>query len=85
LEQGFVLIRLIPEFKSVFGTDEEFPLETKKFTKDGREYNITVDKEKLFGSELLMKIKVEYEEGAYYTFEMFVLGGQLVISFGGGV
>lgn len=86
MEQGFVLIRLIPEFNMVFGANETYPAETKTITKNGKEYTITVEKEKLSDAlSMVTKIKVEYEDGAFYTFEMFQLGGQLVISFGGGV
>lgn len=85
LQQGFVLVRLIPEFKDVFGPDEIFPTESKTFKKGEREYRLTVDKEKSGEFDWIEKISVEYEDGAIYNFEMFILGGQLVISFGGGV
>jgi len=85
LQQGFVLIRLIPEFKDVFTENAVFP-NTDITTKRGQsDYTIKVEKEKMGDSDWVNKIKVEYEDGAIYTFEMFLLGGQLVISFGGGV
>lgn len=86
MEQGFVLLRLIPEFSPVFGSNESYPGESRKVTKNQKEYTITVEKEKLSDTlDMITKIKVEYEDGAFYSFEMFQLGGQLVISFGGGV
>jgi len=85
LQQGFVLIRLIPEFKDVFAENAVFP-NTDITTKRGQsDYSIKVEKEKMGDYDWINKIKVEYEDGAVYTFEMFLLGGQLVISFGGGV
>lgn len=85
LQQGFVLIRLIAEFKDVFAENAVFP-NTDLTTKRGQsDYIIKVEKEKMGDSDWINKITVEYEDGAYYTFEMFQLGGQLVISFGGGV
>src|SRR5688572_14885369 len=83
IEQGFILLRLIPEFKSVFGATEVFPMADKTIKRGEDDYTIRV--EKLEGSDWIQKIQIEYVEGAYYTFEMFLLGGQLVISYGGGV
>jgi len=86
MEQGFLLLRLIPEFRPVFDITEPFPAETRKYNRNGKEYALTVEKESLSDTyTIVTRIKVEYEEGAFYTFEMFQLGGQLVISFGGGV
>ncbi|MBI5858278.1 MAG: SH3 domain-containing protein [Sphingobacteriales bacterium] len=85
LQQGFVLARLIPEFKDVFSADEAFPSESKTFTKNGHEYRLIVDAEKIGDYTWINKISIEYEDGAIYSFQMFLLGGQLVISFGGGV
>lgn len=86
LQQGFILVRLIPEFKDVFTAADAFPSAGKK-TKmppplEG-EKEIKVIKEE--GGNWINKISVGYEDGAVYEFEMFELHGQLVISFGGGV
>lgn len=85
LQQGFVLVRLIPEFKDVFWADESFPAAGRTFTKNGHEYKLTVDSEKTGDYSWINRISLEYEDGAVYNFQMFILGGQLVISFGGGV
>ncbi|MFZ9386408.1 MAG: SH3 domain-containing protein [Chitinophagaceae bacterium] len=86
MEQGFLLMRLIPEFSPVFDTKAPFPLESKKYQRNGKEYSLVVEKETLSETyTIITRIKVEYEDGVFYTFEMFLLGGQLVISFGGGV
>lgn len=34
LENGFILMRLIPEFKEVFGEKEEFPTESRTFKRE---------------------------------------------------
>ena len=83
IEQGFILLRLLPEFKNVFGEKDNFPTEDKTTKRGDNDYMVRV--EKLEGSEWIQKIRIEYADGAYYTFEMFLLGGQLVISYGGGV
>lgn len=85
IQQGFLLLRLIPEFKDVFGANEIYPNETKTIKRGEREYRITVDAEKSGDYTWMKRISVEFEDGAVYNFDMFILGGQLVISFGGGV
>lgn len=85
LQQGFLLIRLISEFKDVFAETAVFPRSDITTKRGQSDHIIKVEKEKLGDSDWINKIKVEYEDGAYYAFEMFLLGGQLVISFGGGV
>ena len=80
IQQGFLLLRLIPEFKNVFGEKDEFPLESKKITKGNIEYEITVTK-RMFGDNYpwIEKIRIEYNEGASYFLEMYMLDYQLVI------
>ena len=52
MEQGFLLVRLIPEFKEVFGEKDEFPTENKTFKKGDVEYTINVNKLSLGGTNL---------------------------------
>jgi Bacterial SH3 domain len=89
LQQGFLLCRLIPEFKEVFGEKDEFPTASKKFTKEEREYELklikTVDEAEYTGPYTIEKIKFTYEDGAYYQFEMYMQENQLVIMFSAGV
>lgn len=89
IEQGFLLARLIPEFREVFGENDAFPTESKTFKKGDVEYIIRVEKQTYGEGEntysWLQKISVEFSPGAIYTFEIFKLGTQLVISFSGGV
>lgn len=86
LQQGFILVRLIPEFKDVFSPADVFPSAGKKikmpppFTGE-KEIKVTKDE----GGNWINKISVGYEDGAVYEFELFELHGQLVISYGGGV
>lgn len=88
LQQGFILCRLIAEFKDVFGEKDEFPSASKKYTKEGREYELKLmrigegDDTSPFTIE---KIKIGFEDGAYYEFEMYMQDNQLVIFFSGGV
>ena len=89
LQQGFILCRLIPEFKEVFGEKEEFPFTGKTYKKGDREYEIKVIR---FNNDdtdkspfTIEKIKISFEDGAYYEFEMYMQDNQLVIFFSGGV
>lgn len=85
LEEGFLLLRLIPEFKDLFGEKEEFPTENRTYKKDDREYRVEVEKEEVMDKPWFKRIRIEYDDGAYYMFEMFLLENQLVIFFGAGV
>lgn len=89
LQQGFLLLRLIPEFGEVFGATEEFPTESKKYTKNEVEYDLTVHKRTYGEGEYafteIEKITISYSPGASYDLELFMLGGELVISLSGGV
>ena len=89
LQQGFLLCRLIPEFKEIFGEKDEFPTASKKFKKGEIEYDIelrkTVDEPEYSGPNTIEKIRIGYEDGASYQFEMYIIENQLVISFSAGV
>lgn len=86
LQQAFLLVRLIPEFKQVFGENDPFPQENKNFLKEEREYSIKVDKENYGGDfEWIKKISVEFEDGAIYNFELYQVDNQVVVFFGSGV
>jgi len=86
LQQGFLLLRLIPAFKEVIGEKDEFPKENKIVTKGGIEYAVSVEK-RTFGEEYTWvdKIKIEYTDGASYIFELYMLDNQLVIFMASGV
>jgi uncharacterized protein YgiM (DUF1202 family) len=89
IQQGFLLLRLIPEFNEVLGDGEEFPTESKKYTKNEVEYDLTVSKRTYGEGEYafteIEKISISYSPDASYVFELFMLGGELVISLSGGV
>lgn len=86
LETGFLLLRLLPEFKDVFSGNDVFPTENKKFKKGEIEYEIKIDQEIFDGGySYKKKIRVEYADGASYYLELYMLDSQLVIFFGSGV
>jgi hypothetical protein len=85
VEQGFILLRLLPEFKTVFRYNDVFPVKNGIVKKGEIEYDIRIDSETISRERWVKKIAIEFADGAVYTFEMFTLGNQLVISFGGGV
>jgi hypothetical protein len=86
IQQGFLLLRLIPAFKEVIGEKDEFPKESKIVTKGEIEYAVSVEK-RTFGEEYTWvdKIKIEYTDGATYIFELYMLDNQLVIFMASGV
>lgn len=85
LEQGFVLLRLIPEFTSVFAEGDVFPTKSTTVKKGDIEYEIKVESEDLGTQKWIKRITIDFADGSINTFEMFQIGNQLVISFGGGV
>ncbi len=89
LQQGFLLLRLIPEFKELFGEKDEFPTSSKTIKRGEKEFDIkiinTTEGGEYTGPITIEKIKVSFESGAYYQFEMYMQDNQLVIFFSGGV
>lgn len=85
LQEGFLLLRLIPEYAEVFSLKDAFPSANKTFKKNGYEYSIRVDKEQITDIPWIKKISVEFESGIIYNFEMYQIDTQLVIFLGGGV
>jgi hypothetical protein len=86
MQQGFLLLRMIPEFKNIFSAMDEFPTANKKYKKGEIEYELTIEKAD-FGSEniWITKITIEYSEGATYEFTMYEENNQLVVSLSSGV
>ena len=89
LQQRFLLCRLIPEFKEIFGEKDEFPAASKKFKKGELEYEIElrkkVDEPEYSGPFTIEKIRMGFADGADYQFQMYIIENQLVISFSAGV
>jgi len=90
LQQGFLLCRLLAEFKEVFGEKDEFPTASKKFNKGDIEYEIELrklgdDGGVYDGPFTIEKMRIGFTDGASYEFEMYLQENQLVISFSSGV
>lgn len=86
LETGFLLLRLIPEFKDFFSEKDAFPTENKMYKKGGIEYEIKIDQEIFDGGYTYKKkIRIEYSDGASYYLELYMLDSQLVVFYGSGV
>lgn len=86
MEQAFLLVRMLPQFREVFEENAAFPSENRTYKKGDREYSIKVEKENYSGTySWTERIKVEYEDGAIYTFEMYQIDNQIIINFGAGV
>ena len=85
LQQGFLVVRLIPEFADYVSEKDPFITAGKKLKKGGREYEYLVDKETNGGFEWIKKISIGFEEGAIYSFELYQIDNQVVIFHGSGV
>jgi Bacterial SH3 domain len=87
IQQGFLLLRLIPEFKDLVGEKDEFPTESRIYKKGDVEYIIKVDKIVWDGADYpwIEKIHFESSPDVSYSLDIFLLGNQLVISFSSGV
>lgn len=83
IQDGFLLVRMLPEFKEVFGPQDEFPTENKTIKKGEVEYEIKVETELVGETKWYKKISVGFAEGAVVLFEMFQMDNQLVISMSG--
>ena len=64
-------MRLIPEFKEVFGEKEEFPTENRTFKKGDREYSITVEKEMIGDHPWFKRINISYEAVSYTHLDVY--------------
>lgn len=85
IQQAFLLIRLLPEFADYIGEKDEFITSNKKVKKNGKEYEYKVEKEIFADIPWIEKIKIGFEDGAIYNFEMFQIDNQIVIFYGAGV
>lgn len=84
VQQGFLLLRLIPEFSNIFSEKDEFTSVSKKIKKGEIEYDIKIEKP-TEESYWIDKMTISYEDGAYYKIEIFQTDFQLVIFYSSGV
>jgi SH3 domain-containing protein len=85
VQQAFLLIRLIPEFADYIGEKDEFITKNKVIKKAGQEHTYTIEKEVFGNTTWIKKIKIGYEDGAIYEFELYQIDNQVVIFYGAGV
>jgi hypothetical protein len=85
LQQAFVLLRMIPEFAEVWGPKDEFPTQSKTIKKGDIDFHIEVASEMFSEEPWINRIRVEFGDGAFYSFEMYQQDNQVVIFFGSGV
>lgn len=85
MTQGFLLLRLLPEFKDAWSEKDEFPTESKTIKKGEVEHFIKVEKEMIGNNPWVKMIKLEFGMGATVFFEMYQIDNQLVIFYGSGV
>jgi uncharacterized protein YgiM (DUF1202 family) len=86
IEQGFLLLRLLGEYPDAIGPADAYPQSSGKKKTKVDECAITVEKEP-YGEpvKVTRKIRYEWQEGANFVLEFFMLDGQLVILSSGGV
>jgi len=86
LQEAFVLLRFLPEYKTAFDSNDAFPAASKVIKRGDTEVEIKVDKEAFVeGEERVIRLRYFYEQGALYDIDVFELGNQVVISVSGGV
>lgn len=86
IEQCFLLLRLIPQYLYLIGEKDVFPEKNYKSNKNNTEKTVEVEREDWGGQPGPVKrIKMTFAEGAFTTFEIFILDGQAVISWSAGV
>jgi hypothetical protein len=87
IQQAYLLMRLIPDFKNVVTEKEEFPADNKKYTKNNTEYDVKVDRD-AWNNGLDYRVKrihIEYSDGAYYFIDIYQHENDAVIFWGSGV
>jgi len=85
MQQAFLLVRLFPEFSEYISEKDEYITASKKVKKKDREYEYRVEKEVFGDTPWINRIKISFEDGAIYDFEMFQIDNQVVIFYGAGV
>jgi len=86
LQQAFVLLRLLPEYKTAFDSNDAMPISNTTIKRRDTEIEVKVEKENYGnGIERVIRLRLSYEQGALYDIDVFELGNQVVISVSGGV
>jgi hypothetical protein len=85
MQQAFLLVRLIPEFADYVNEKDEYIMASRKVKKKDREYVYKIEKEIFGDTPWINRIKIGFEDGAIYDFEMFQIDNQVVIFYGAGV
>ena len=85
MQQAFLLVRLLPEFAEYVSEKDEYITTSKKVKKREREYEYKAEKEVFGDTPWINRIKIGFEDGAIYDFEMFQIDNQVVIFYGAGV
>lgn len=85
MQEAFLLIRMIPEFAEVFTAKDEYPRESTRIKKGNTDYDIKVEIEIYMEEPWVNRIRVDFEHGAIYSFELYQIDSQIVVYFGGGV
>ena len=86
LQQAFVLLRLLPEYKTAFDSSDALPDADTIIKRGAKEITVKVVKDDQgVGIDRVVRLKLSYEEGALYDIEVFELGNQVVVYINSGV
>lgn len=86
IEQCFLLLRIIPQYTELIGEKDSFPLKNSITNNGSGEKTVEIERENWDGKPgPVKKIKMTYAEGAFASFEIFLIDGQAVITWSAGV
>jgi hypothetical protein len=85
VQQAWLLLRLIPDFKFVATEKDELPRTSKKITKNNIDYDIKVEKNAWNDPDGLRRVSMEFMIDANHIMEIFILENQVVIFLGSGL
>jgi hypothetical protein len=86
LQQVFVLLRSLPEYKTAFDSNDAFPSANTTIKRGEKEIKVKVVKEDYdSGIDRVVRFHLSYEEGALYDIEVFELGSQVIVTINSGV
>jgi hypothetical protein len=85
IQQAFLLTRMLPEFAEAIKEKDEFPRTNKKLKRGDGDYVIKVQTEQYTNEPIVTRVRIEFEQGAIYSFEIYEIDTQVVIYYGSGV
>ncbi len=85
MQELFLIVRQIKEYEFVFSEKDDFTPVDKKVKKKNEIQESELTYKVIKNERVITNIKVEYENGGYYNFEMMIIDGHGVVIFGSGI